>query len=188
MRRLQRIFQDRPFLHLIDQGERLVAKLLAAMLFLVLAIAALKFSLELVVQLFDPGVRWQGEGLIAVLGDLLNLLIAIEVLQNITSYLRRHVVQIELVLLTAITAVARKVIVLPPNAEDKPLLVVGLGVAVLCLSVAFWMVRQSHEREAAEREAAERKLRERDDLARTGPARSFQAAGRSPAAGADGPH
>ncbi len=183
MRRLQRIFQDRPFLHLIDQGERLVAKLLAAMLFLVLAVAALKFSVQLAFQLVDPAVRWEGEGLIAVLGDLLNLLIAIEVLQNITSYLRRHVVQIELVLLTAITAVARKVIVLPPNAEDKPLLVVGLGLAVLCLAAAFWMVRQSNERELSERE-----LNEREAQARTGPARSFQAAGHSPAAGGDDLH
>ena len=178
MRRLQRIFQDTIFLRLIDQGERLVAKLLAVMLFLVLAVAALKFSYEVVLQLFDPGVRWVGEGLIAVLGDLLNLLIAIEVLQNITSYLRRHVVQIELVLLTAITAVARKVIVLPPNAEDKPLLVVGLGVAVLCLAVAFWMVRRVNEQGAIEE----------DGVARTGPARSFQEPGHSPAAGAAGPH
>ncbi len=183
MRRLKRIFQDKPFLHLIDQGERLVAKLLAAMLFLVLAVAAIKFSVQLAFQLVNPAVRWEGEGLIAVLGDLLNLLIAIEVLQNITSYLRRHVVQIELVLLTAITAVARKVIVLPPYAENKPLLVVGLGVAVLCLAGAFWMVRQSNERELSERE-----LNEREAQARTGPARSFQAAGHSPAAGGDDPH
>lgn len=178
MRRLQRIFQDRIFLRLIDQGERLVAKLLAVMLFLVLLVAALKFTFEVVVQLFDPNRRWVGEGLIAVLGDLLNLLIAIEVLQNITSYLRRHVVQIELVLLTAITAVARKVIVLPPAAENKPMLVVGLGVAVLCLAVAFWLVRRAHESEVSEP----------DGLARTEPARSFQEAGHSPAAGAAGPH
>ncbi len=178
MRRLQRIFQDTSFLHLIDRGERLVAKLLAAVLFLVLAVAALKFTGEVIMQLLNPARRWVGEGLIAVLGDLLNLLIAIEVLQNITSYLRRHVVQIELVLLTAITAVARKVIVLPPNAENKPMLVVGLGIAVVCLAAAFWMVRQVNERE----------LKEREVQARTGPARPFQAAGQSPAAGADGPH
>ncbi|MEA5415032.1 phosphate-starvation-inducible PsiE family protein [Synechococcus sp. BA-132 BA5] len=178
MRRLQRIFQDRIFLRLIDKGERLVAKLLAAVLFLVLAVAALKFTVEVMLQLIDPARRWVGEGLIAVLGDLLNLLIAIEVLQNITSYLRRHVVQIELVLLTAITAVARKVIVLPPNAENKPMLVVGLGVAVLCLAAAFWMVRRVNEAE----------LSKRDGAARREPARWFQEPGHSPAAGADGPH
>ena len=64
-------------------------------------------------------------------------------LQNITSYLRRRVVQIDLVLLTAMTAVGRKVIVLPPGSENKPLLLVGLGFAVLSLATAYWLVRQS---------------------------------------------
>ena len=75
-----------------------------------------------------------------VLGDLLNILIALEVLQNITSYLRRHVVQIELVLLTAMTAVARKVIVLPPGTESKPQLMAGFGVIVVGLAAAYWLV------------------------------------------------
>ncbi len=173
MGRLQRIFGDSPYLHLVDRGERLVAKVLGALLLVVLLVATVELSIEIISVLLDPGRRWVGDRLTALLGDLLNLLIAIEVLQNITSYLRRHVVQIELVLLTAITAVARKVIVLPPDAENKPMLVVGLGIAVVCLAGAFWLVRQVNERATA---------------ARTGPARSFPEADRSPAAGADGPH
>ena len=70
--------------------------------------------------------------------------IALEVLQNITSYLRRHVVQIELVLVTALTAVARKVIVLPSGAENKPQLLVGLGIAVVSLSAAYWLVKRAN--------------------------------------------
>ena len=86
-----------------------------------------------------------------MLGDLLTLLIALEVLQNITSYLRHHVVQIELVLLTAMTAVARKVIVLPPGAENKPELLGGLGIAVLALAAAFWLVRSLNIRKPPSR-------------------------------------
>jgi uncharacterized membrane protein (DUF373 family) len=173
MARLKRIFGDASYLHLVDRGERLVAKVLGALLLLVLLVATVDLAVEVVSVLVDPGRRWVGDRLTALLGDLLNLLIAIEVLQNITSYLRRHVVQIELVLLTAITAVARKVIVLPPNAENKPMLVVGLGIAVVCLAGAFWLVRQVNERATA---------------ARTAPARSFPEPDRSPEAGADGPH
>ena len=55
--------------------------------------------------LLGTEANWLGDDLIKVLGDLLTVLIALEVLQNITSYLRRHVVQIELVLVTALTAV-----------------------------------------------------------------------------------
>jgi uncharacterized membrane protein (DUF373 family) len=87
---------------------------------------------------------WLGDDLIKVLGDLLTVLIALEVLQNITSYLRRHVVQIELVLVTALTAVARKVIVLPSGAEDKPQLLVGLGIAVAALAAAYWLVKRAN--------------------------------------------
>jgi uncharacterized membrane protein (DUF373 family) len=160
MPRLRRYFGDTFYLSLVHRGERLVAKVLGVLLLLVLMVATVEFSIDTLSVLRDSGRHWSGESLTTVLGDLLNLLIAIEVLQNITSYLRRHVVQIELVLLTAITAVARKVIVLPPNAENKPMLIVGLGLAVVALAAAFWMVRQVNQRQSA---------------ARTAPARSIQA-------------
>ena len=83
---------------------------------------------------------------------MLSLLIALEVLQNITSYLRKQVIQIELVLLTAITAVSRKVIVLPHGAEAKPQLLAGLGVAVLALTASYWLVHNfSQQRSVATR-------------------------------------
>ncbi|MEA5422669.1 MULTISPECIES: phosphate-starvation-inducible PsiE family protein [unclassified Synechococcus] len=137
----RRVTDDGGFLHLIDRGEQQLAKLLALVLCVVIAAATFQLVAVVIGSLFTSNSRWMGDDLTAVLGDLLNLLIALEVLQNITSYLRRHVVQIELVLLTAITAVARKVIVLPPGAENKPQLLVGLGIAVLSLAAAFWLVR-----------------------------------------------
>lgn len=85
-----------------------------------------------------------GEGLIRLLDRVLVILIGLEVLQNLTAYLREHVVQIELVLITALTAVARKVIVMPPGTHKSPGELIGLGVAVLCLAAAYWLVRQSH--------------------------------------------
>ena len=53
-------------------------------------------------------------------------------------------VQIELVLVTALTAVARKVIVLPSGAENKPQLLVGLGIAVVSLSAAYWLIKRAN--------------------------------------------
>ena len=99
------------------------------------------FDVQAVGYLLKPVRK---DDLIKVLGDLLTVLIAPEVLQNITSYLRRHVVQIELVLVTALTAVARKVIVLPTGAENKPQLLVGLGIAVVSLSAAYWLVKRAN--------------------------------------------
>jgi uncharacterized membrane protein (DUF373 family) len=139
--RLRRVLDDANYLYVIDRSEQQLAKLLGVVLVVVMIAATVQLVVEVALALTVEGTPWLDAKLNKVLGDLLNLLIALEVLQNITSYLRRHVVQIELVLLTAMTAVARKVIVLPPGAENKPALLAGLGVAVLALAGAFWLVR-----------------------------------------------
>ena len=133
------------FLSWVDTGERLVARILALITGVVIISALLKLVLSLSTKLLTGSeATWLGDDLIKVLGDLLTVLIALEVLQNITSYLRRHVVQIELVLVTALTAVARKVIVLPSGAENKPQLLVGLGIAVAALAAAYWLVKRAN--------------------------------------------
>jgi uncharacterized membrane protein (DUF373 family) len=141
MNRLRRIFQDSGYLRLIDRSEQGLTKVLGLVLLVVMAAATVQLIVSVGLALVNPGTPWLSSTLNTVLGDLLTLLIALEVLQNITSYLRHHVVQIELVLLTAMTAVARKVIVLPPGAENKPELLGGLGISVLALAGAFWLVR-----------------------------------------------
>lgn len=167
LRRFARLGDDVAYLKLIDRIERLLAKLLGFVLVVVMVAATFQLIGQTAVALSNPATPWLGEKLNRVLGDLLNLLIAVEVLQNITSYLRRHVVQIELVLLTAMTAVVRKVIVLPAGAESKPQLLAGLGIAVLALAAAFWLVRT---------------LTLKKPPARTGPARRIRERGRSPRA------
>jgi uncharacterized membrane protein (DUF373 family) len=169
---LRRLADSRRLLRLVDHGEKFIAILLALLLLAVTAAASLQLLGVTLRQLLEPGVPWFGNRLNELLGDLLILLIALEVLQNITAYLRRGIVQIQLVLLTAITAVARKVIVLPPGEESKPLLLIGLGVAVLCLAGAYWLVRQPVLTLPA---------------ARRGQARSFRVHRPSPSPGGDSP-
>ena len=133
------------FLTIVDSGEREVARLLTLITGVVILAALVQLVMSLGSKLLTGSeATWLGDDLIKVLGDLLTVLIALEVLQNITSYLRRHVVQIELVLVTALTAVARKVIVLPSGAENKPQLLVGLGIAVVSLSAAYWLVKRAN--------------------------------------------
>lgn len=135
----------RSFLGFVDAGEREVARLLTLITAVVISAAIIQLIISLGSKLLTgTSATWLSDDLIKILGDLLTVLIALEVLQNITSYLRRHVVQIELVLVTALTAVARKVIVLPSGAENKPQLLVGLGIAVVSLAGAYWLVKRAN--------------------------------------------
>ena len=156
------LFDDNRYLGLVDGSERLLAKVLGGVLLVVMIVATVQLITQVFWALFNPQTTWISDKLIKVLGDLLNLLIAVEVLQNITSYVRRHVVQIELVLITAMTAVARKVIVLPPGSENKPQLLAGLGVAVLALAGAYWLVRNVNRPRLGSKKELARSFQDRD--------------------------
>jgi uncharacterized membrane protein (DUF373 family) len=162
MTRLRHLFEDTTYLKLVDRSEQLLAKVLGLVLLVVMVAATIQLIVSVAWSLSQPATPWIASRLNSVLGDLLTLLIAGEVLQNVISYLRRHVVQIELVLLTAMTAVARKVIVLPPGAENKPQLLAGLGVAVLTLAAAFWLMRNLNARRPAARTGPTRWIRDQD--------------------------
>jgi uncharacterized membrane protein (DUF373 family) len=162
MRGLLGLFRDEAFLGLIDHFERVLAKILSLMLCLVLIAATVQLVFTIGGHFTDPNTGWLGSDLLVLLGDVLTLLIALEVLQNVTAYLRSHVVQIELVMLTALTAVARKVIVLEPGAEDKPLLLVGLGITLVSLAAGYWLVRKAEFGKRGPRTLRSRGSREAD--------------------------
>lgn len=139
------LFSDKHFLTKIHSYERQLAKLLALLLAVVIGFASLELLVESGLKMMQWQTNWFDGGLIKLLDRLLMIFIALEVLQNVTAYLRDQVVQIELVLLTALTAVARKVIVLPPGTENKPALMAGFGVIVVGLATAYWLVLKARQ-------------------------------------------
>ncbi|MCS5700651.1 phosphate-starvation-inducible PsiE family protein [Cyanobium sp. FGCU-52] len=134
---------DKRFLGSIHSYERQLAKILALLLAVVIGFATVELVLQSGVKIVQWQTDWFDGSLIKLLDRLLLIFIALEVLQNVTAYLRDQVVQIELVLLTALTAVARKVIVLPPGTENKAPLMGSFGLIVVGLAAAYWLIRQA---------------------------------------------
>jgi uncharacterized membrane protein (DUF373 family) len=133
-------FNDTRFVSAIHSYERLLAKLLAILLAFVIGAGTVQLVLETGLKFASLQINWFDGSLIRLLDRLLLIFIALEVLQNVTAYLRDQVVQIELVLLTALTAVARKVIVLPPGSENKAQLMAGFGLIAVGIATAYWLV------------------------------------------------
>lgn len=134
--RHERLFQE-----LIHGFERNISRVLAAVLVVVLAASSLQLILLASQILLQPGQDWLDGQLIFLLDRLLLLLIGLEVLQNLTAYLRDHRFQTELVVLTALTAVARKVIVMPPGEHKDPLSLLALAALILCLAGAYQLLQ-----------------------------------------------
>jgi len=137
---LMQFLNDKRFLSGMHGYERLLAKLMAILLAVVIGIGTIELITDTILKTVNLQTNWFEGGLIKLLDRLLLIFIALEVLQNVTAYLRDQVVQIELVLLTALTAVARKVIVMPPGTEDKPALMVGFGAIAVGIAAAYWLV------------------------------------------------
>ncbi len=139
-RYLSVLTDDGKFLNFIKKIENLVSKVLAIAMVIVTLVAVADLAWFLVRQLVTHPNGFFSDTLVSIFGLFLNILIALEILENITAYLRNHVVQVELVIVTSLTAVARKIIVLDSSKEIKPDLT-GLALAILALSISYWIVR-----------------------------------------------
>lgn len=135
--------KDDIFLSTISKIENFVSKILAIALVFVIFVALFDLLKFLIVDLFftDPSLVFAAP-LLKIFGMFLNVLIALELMENITAYLRQHVIQLELVVITALTAVARKIVIFDNKADGD---LTGLAIAVLSLSISYWIVRSQNK-------------------------------------------
>jgi uncharacterized membrane protein (DUF373 family) len=140
------ILKDEKFLALIHLIENLVAKVLAVALVIVICVAL--FDLIIVLSkdlLASEPVGFFNKTLIEIFGLFLNILIALELLENITAYFRKHVIHVELVVVTALIAVSRKIIIFDSDKFSQVDLI-SLALACLALSVSYWLLRRTSTR------------------------------------------
>ena len=139
----KKISQVETFLGFLDKAEGLVAMLLSLAMMVVLVFTVFDLGVFLASALYvQPDERSEKVFIIQVFGLFLNILIALELLENITAYLRKHVVQVELVFITALIAGARKIIILDLE-KVSGLQLIGLASAILALATSYWLIRQA---------------------------------------------
>lgn len=86
--------------------------------------------------------------ILSTFGAFIAVMIAIEIFENLTIYLRRNVIAVELVMATALMAIARKVIVLDYNKLSPEYVWATAGV-VLAMSIGYWLVRREPDKTGA---------------------------------------
>jgi uncharacterized membrane protein (DUF373 family) len=139
-KQIRSAFKDENFLHALENIEGIVSKVLSVAMILVILLAIWNLGLSLVQMLIGQPEEPFTKTLFKIFGLFLNVLIALEILENITAYLKKHVIQVELVIVTSLIAVARKIIILDLE-KTSGLDIIGLGIALLSLSISYWIVR-----------------------------------------------
>lgn len=138
-------FKDENFLHLLENLERIVSKVLSLVMIVVIIVSIGDLVIYLSRELITQTDNILKDKLFVVFGLFLNVLIAMEILENITAYIRKHVIHVELVIVTSLIAVARKIIIL--DLEKKTAIdLIGLAIAIFALSISYFIIHQTNKR------------------------------------------
>jgi uncharacterized membrane protein (DUF373 family) len=148
VREILRATKDENFMHVIENIEVLVSKALSIFMVIVILVAIADLGVFIFKELFTVPYGKFNTTLYKIFGLFLNILIALEILENITAYLRRHVFQVELVIVTSLIAVARKIIILDLE-KVTGIDIIGLGIAILALSISYLIIRMSNSKNAS---------------------------------------
>lgn len=147
LRRLASGFKDDKFLHSLEAMETMISKALSVAMVAVLLVAMVDLFIALGTMALsnatftDPNTFFSKK-LFEIFGYFLDILIALEILENVTAYLKRHVVQVELVIVTSLTAIARKIIIFDFEKLGG-IELLGLAAGIFSLSVSYWIVKRT---------------------------------------------
>ena len=140
---------DEGFLKLVEIVETLMAKVLTLIMLAVILVSVWDVSravLELVSNdLINATYKtYLKSTLFEIFGLFLTVLIALEIIENITGYLKKHEFQLEHVIVTSLVAVARKIVIFDLESTDSSNDLIGLSATILALTISYWIVRQTN--------------------------------------------
>ena len=129
-----------PFLRRLYQAIHAAVRILAVIMVVVIFGGVFDVVLVLYQRMMAPPRFFLTiSDILATFGAFLAVMIAIEIFENLTLYLRKDVIHVEIVMATALMAIARKVIVLDYKELSSDY-VWATGAVVLAASVGYWLV------------------------------------------------
>jgi uncharacterized membrane protein (DUF373 family) len=134
-------------IEIVNKFEKIVYALLMGLLMLVLIASLVELVWYIFQSLTNPPILLlESHELITVLGAFLLVLIGVELLDTIKAYFSENTIHVEIVVLLAIIAIARKVILLDPSTAsgiEFGIELIGIGVIVICLAGGYYLIKRA---------------------------------------------
>jgi uncharacterized membrane protein (DUF373 family) len=135
-----------PLLKVLHRAIKFAIRILAVLMVLVIFWSIADVIYVLYTKLISPPYfLLDVEDILQTFAAFMLVLIAVEIFINIRLYLGSNIIPVELVIATALMAVARKVIVLDLKAVSADQ-IIGLALVTLALGVSYWLVKQTNKR------------------------------------------
>ena len=90
----------------------------------------------------EPYLIQDKQDFLTFIGNFLVVVIAVELLDTLVLYVRKHKLFPELILLVVLTAVAREVLIIDITHVD-PFLLVGIGAILIAVAGAYYLIKRA---------------------------------------------
>jgi len=131
-------------MELVGKVERAIAIALLVLMAIVVISGVFEVAWVVFHDLFQPPGFFLGvEDLFDIFGLFLMVLIGLELMTSIEMYLKSNTIHAELMFLVALTAVARKVIILDAKTIDA-MTVFAIAALVVALSGGYYFIKKSN--------------------------------------------
>jgi len=129
----------------LDTFQKIIIAVLTALMGLVVLLATLELVYIIALDIISPPfIFLDVNELLRIFGYFLLILIGIELLETFRIYLQEHAINVQVVFLVAMIAIARKVIILEVN-EIQGLTLIGIGFIIVALASGYYLVKKSQE-------------------------------------------
>jgi len=138
---------DDKLLTLVNRIEGGAVRLLLVLMLVIVIFAVIQLVIGLVAALTNPPYLdlVTGEELLVIFSAFLLVLIGIELVGVIRTYLETSYIRVEFVLIVALIAVAKSVIVL--DYQASPWHILSLAALMLALSIGYFLLHQANKGE-----------------------------------------
>lgn len=127
----------------LKNAERVIIVILILMMFLAVFISTIELGVILYQELMKaPKYLLNIEELLEIFGFFFMILIGLELLETIRTYLKEDQIHVEVVFLVAMIAIARKVIILDVK-KLEPGILYGISGIILGLSAGYFLVKRA---------------------------------------------
>lgn len=143
---------------LFERFEHFIIKTLLFMMGIVVFLATLELGYILVKDFLTPPILFlEIDELLEIFGMFMLVLIGLELFESIHIYDQQRMIRVETVIVVAMIAVARKVIILDYKSLSS-LTLLEIGIGILCLGLTYLFVKTKrlpvHDTEIKTRETA----------------------------------
>ncbi len=126
--------------------ESVVMRLLVGMMMLTIGIATLELMWFLIQDLIAPPFDWLTiNEMMELFSFFMMILIGLELLDTVKSYLTEHTIRVEAVFMVAMIALTRKVIMLEYK-DVPPLALLGIAALVISLAAGYWLTHPNRNK------------------------------------------